>query len=168
VSADDETAMVAALAVAEVGLGRGELPIGAAVVLDGEVVARAHTEERTQGRLLVHAELLALDDADRRLGRRRRDAVLATTVEPCLMCLGAAATAMVGRVVYALRAPGDGAADLAGAWDRSRTAGDIPHLVLPTVVGGVGEAAARALVARYVAEREGSADPLAAWARTLL
>jgi tRNA(adenine34) deaminase len=159
--------MDAALAVAEEGLAAGELPIGAVVVVDGEVVARAHTAERAERRLLVHAELLALDAADRTLGAERRRAILFTTLEPCLMCLAATATAMVPRIVYGLASPGDGAADLARAWGADRT-GDHPHLRLPAVVGGVAADRSRALFARYCAERPDATDGLTTWARTLL
>jgi len=156
-----------ALAVAAEGLAAGELPIGAVVVVDGEVVGRAHTREVAERRLLVHAELLALEQADRVLGRRRADAVLVTTLEPCLMCLGAAATAMVPRVVYALASPGDGTADLAAWWDAHRR-DDLPHVRLPGLRGGVGAAGARALIERFVASRPDPREPLARWAATLL
>lgn len=164
---DDTRGMGEALAVAAEGLAAGELPIGAVVVRDGEVLGRAHTQEATQRRLLVHAELLALDQADRVLGGRRREATLYTTLEPCLMCLGAAASAMVGRVVFALASPGDGAGDLARAWDAQRT-DDLPHVRLPEVTGGVGADASLDLVARFVAGRPDPGDPMARWAATLL
>lgn len=158
--------MGVALRVAEEGLAAGELPIGAVVVVDGEVVGRAHTQERGQRRLLVHAELLALDAADRVLGARRGRATVVTTLEPCLMCLAAAATAGVPRIVYALASPGDGAATLAGAWDAGRTP-DLPHVRLPAVGPGPGEDDARRLFARYCADRPGATDGLTTWARTL-
>jgi tRNA(adenine34) deaminase len=60
----DEDLMRVALAVAAEGLAAGELPIGAVVALDGVVIARAHTAERASGRLLVHADLLALQAID--------------------------------------------------------------------------------------------------------
>jgi tRNA(adenine34) deaminase len=61
-----------ALAVAAEGLAAGEHPIGAVVVLGDEVVGRAHTSEKTAGRRLVHADLLAMTQADATLGWRRR------------------------------------------------------------------------------------------------
>src|SRR5688500_7857362 len=97
--------MARALEVAAEGMLAGEMPIGAVVVLDDEIVGEAHTQERAQGRLLVHADLLALDLADRRVGERRRRATLYVTLEPCLMCLGAAFTVRIRRVVYALESP---------------------------------------------------------------
>lgn len=159
--------MAAALAVAAEGLAAGELPIGAAVVVDDRIVARAHTAERAQRRLLVHAELLALDAADRTLGADRRRATLFTTLEPCLMCLAATATAGLPRIVFALSSPGDGAAALASTWDDHRSA-DLPHVRLPEVVGGVGAPEAHDLFARYCAERPDATDGLTTWARTLL
>src|SRR4051794_12264189 len=97
----DEYFMARALEVAAAGMGAGEMPIGAVVVVEGEVVSEAHTRETTQHRLLVHADLLALDEADRRLGFRARGASLYVTLEPCLMCLGAAFTIRAAKVVYA-------------------------------------------------------------------
>ena len=70
----------------------GELLIGAVVVLNRQVIAAAHTREKTEGRLLVHADFLALEAADRLrpFPGRRRDAALFVNLEPCLMCFGAA------------------------------------------------------------------------------
>ena len=165
--AADETGMQAALEVARCGLSRGELPIGAVVVVDGEVVGRSHTEEVTQRRLLVHAELLALEQADRHDGWDRRSATLYTTLEPCLMCLGAAATAMVGRIVWALASDGDGAATVAQAWNDGRSA-QLPHLHLPVVEGPFAAEAAAELFRSYVDARADSCDPFVRWAATLI
>lgn len=106
---DARTAVTAALRTAEQGLSRGEMPVGAVVYAGDELVASAHTEERRQRRRIVHADLLALERADHVLGfgRRSEPLVLAVTLEPCLMCLGAAITLGVDRVYYAY-AEGDG------------------------------------------------------------
>ena len=159
--------MAEAIAVAIAGLEAGELPIGAVVVAGGEVVGRAHTQERAQRRLLVHAELLALEAADRVPAWDRGSATLYTTVEPCLMCLGAAASAMVGRIVFAVSAPSDGAARFAAEWDVHRTA-DLPHVRLPEVVAGVRRADAEALLRRYLDLRSGEDDGLTRWVQSLL
>ena len=156
-----------ALRVAEVGLAAAELPIGAVVVLGDEIVAEAHTAERREGRLLVHAELVALDRADRVLGGRRREATLYSTLEPCLGCLGAAMTVMIGTIVYALPAPSDGAASFAGEWDARRGAADFPAYVLPQIRGDVLARQSCELFARFI-KQTGSSDPLAQWARTLI
>ncbi|MCU1372078.1 MAG: nucleoside deaminase [Ilumatobacteraceae bacterium] len=165
--AHDEIGMEAALDIARAGLTRGELPIGAVVVADGRIVGRAHTEEVTQRRLLVHAELLALEEADRADGWDRRRATLYTTLEPCLMCLGAAATAMVGRIVWALKSDSDGAGRLATEWSDGRSA-DLPHPHLPAVTGPVAEDAARDLFRAYVDARGDSCDPFVRWAATII
>jgi tRNA(adenine34) deaminase len=68
--------MASALGVPRRGLAEGEMPIGAIVAVGSDVVAEAHTQERAQRRLLVHADLLAPDLADRVLGRERREATL--------------------------------------------------------------------------------------------
>jgi tRNA(adenine34) deaminase len=141
-----------ALELAADGVRRGEMPIGAVVVVDGEVVGEAHTEERTQNRLLVHADLLALDRADRRspgLRGRRARATLYVNLEPCLMCLGAAFTAKVGAVVFGLESPTDGGVDAFAAWDRGRNRAGMPTYSAPAVRGGVLRSEAAALFRTY-------------------
>lgn len=167
IGSDDERWMADALEVAAEGLAAGELPVGAIVVADGEIVGRAHAEERAQARLLVHAELLALDRADRTPGWDRTSATLYTTVEPCLLCLGAAATAMVGRVAFAVPAPSDGAARFAQEWQRQRSQG-LAHVEVPTIVEGAGRVGAEVLLGRFLATRPDPSDPMAGWVRSLL
>ncbi|WP_222105948.1 nucleoside deaminase [Catellatospora sichuanensis] len=160
-----EEMMDAALAVAEDGLAAGELPIGAVVLLGDEIVGRAYTQERALRRRIVHADLLAMDAADRVLGWRKREHPLrlAVTLEPCVMCLGAAMTLGVTEIVYALESPGDGAAVL-GTW-RPET-GDLPGYAVPVLVGGVRRAEARELFRRYCDQAPDSG--MRRWARTLL
>lgn len=138
-----------ALAVAEEGLGAGELPIGAVVTMGDDVVGRAYTQERAQGRRLVHADLLAMEHADRRLGWGARPAplVLAVTLEPCLMCLGAAMALGVAEVYYGLEAPSDGAAGVAAVWQPAELDMSFSHL--PALIGGVRRLECRELFGRY-------------------
>jgi tRNA(adenine34) deaminase len=83
-----------------------EVPIGAVVVLDGRLVARAHNLTRTRCDPTAHAEILALSKAARKLGAQRLPgAVVYTTVEPCFMCAGALSHARVARVVWGVRDP---------------------------------------------------------------
>lgn len=159
--------MAEAIAVASQGVDVGELPVGAVVVAEGSIVGRAHTQERAQRRLLVHAELLALDAADRVPTWDRGRATLYTTVEPCLMCLGATTAAMVGRIVFAVAAPSDGVAHLAAEWEARRTDG-LPHVQLPEVTAGVGWAEAEVLLQRYLDGRGDAEDALTTWVRSLL
>ncbi len=93
-----------ALSVAGEGLSVGEMPIGAVVFDDERILGRAHTQEKAQGRRIVYADLLALQQADERLGFARPAGVLtlAVNLEPCLMCMGAAITLGVRRVWFAL------------------------------------------------------------------
>ena len=135
--ASDEMFMARALEIAAAGVTSGEMPIGAVVVVDGRVVSEAHTQEVGQRRLLVHAELLALDAADRELGLRGGGASLYATLEPCLMCLGAAFTIRVAEVVYALESPSDGGHHAFVEWDRERQSSSMPGYALPVVRGGV-------------------------------
>jgi tRNA(adenine34) deaminase len=83
-----------------------EVPIGAVVVLEGGIVARAHNLTRTLKDPTAHAELLAISAAARETGAMRLPgAVVYTTVEPCFMCAGALVHARVQRVVWAVRDP---------------------------------------------------------------
>jgi tRNA(adenine34) deaminase len=154
-----------ALAIAEVGLARGEMPIGAVVVVDGEVVGEAHTEEQTQQRLLVHADLLALDRADRALKGRRARAALYVNLEPCVMCLGAAFTMKVGTVVFGLESPTDGGVAAFEQWDRSRDAAGMPSYRVPTIRGGVRRRETAAQLGRYA--ESGAVEWARQWAADL-
>ena len=100
-SAADEKSMRTALAEAEVAAEAGEVPVGAIVVVDGEVVAAAHNATISATDPSGHAEVLALRRAAQRLGNHRlAGATLFVTLEPCVMCVGAIAEARVARVVF--------------------------------------------------------------------
>jgi tRNA(adenine34) deaminase len=154
-----------ALAVAEAGLAAGEQPIGAVVVLGDEVVARAYTQEKARGRRLVHADLLAMIEADEALGfgHRPHPLRLAVTLEPCVMCLGAAMALGVREVYYALDSPSDGGAGIAASWRQSP---DAPWFAAPVMVGGIRREESRELFRRYCAAAPDSA--MRRWASTLI
>jgi tRNA(adenine34) deaminase len=98
--------MALALGEARAAEREDEVPIGAVLVLDGRLVARAHNQTRTRRDPTAHAELLAVSKAARRLDAQRLPgAVVYTTVEPCFMCAGALSHARVARVVWAVRDP---------------------------------------------------------------
>jgi tRNA(adenine34) deaminase len=100
-----------ALREAERASEHDDVPIGAVVVRDGEVVAAAGNERELRLDPTAHAELLALREAARALGSWRiSDSVLYVTLEPCAMCAGAIVLARVPRVVYAAADPKAGAA----------------------------------------------------------
>lgn len=103
---DDAQLMGLALDEARLALEHGDVPIGALVVVDGEIVASAHNERNRDNDPTAHAEVLALRAAAAKLGTSRLDgATLVTTLEPCPMCAGAALLARVGRVVFAAEDP---------------------------------------------------------------
>ncbi len=107
---DHDEAMGVALDEARAAMAHGDVPVGAVVLHHGAVIARRHNERERVGDPTAHAEVLALRDAAGVLGTWRLDAcTLVVTLEPCVMCAGAAVAARVGHVVF-------GAADLkAGA-----------------------------------------------------
>ena len=103
--------MRVALREAHRALEHADVPIGAVVVRDGEVIAAAHNEREVRADPTAHAELLALREAARALGGWRvLDTVLYVTLEPCAMCAGAIVLARVPRVVYGASDPKAGAA----------------------------------------------------------
>jgi tRNA(adenine34) deaminase len=107
----DEYFMRLALREAERALEHDDVPIGAVLVHEGEVLAAARNERELRGDPTAHAEVLALREASARLGTwRLLDTVLYVTLEPCAMCAGAIVLARVPRVVYAADDPKAGAA----------------------------------------------------------
>ncbi len=162
---DHEYFMQRALKVARDAMGSGELPIGAVVVVNNEIIAASSTKEKAEGRWLVHAELLALEEADRikPYPGKRRETRLYTTLEPCMMCMGAAMSFNIGEVFFALESPGDGAADLLERWARKEA--DMPSYRAPKVGGGLLRAESLLLFQEYV--RLHSSGGLWEWAKTL-
>jgi tRNA(adenine34) deaminase len=106
----DDEAMAVALAEAEVAVSHGDVPVGAVVLVGGEVVAARHNERERAGDPTAHAELLALRDAAESRGDWRLvDATLVVTLEPCPMCAGAAVAARLQRLVFGAPDPKAGA-----------------------------------------------------------
>ncbi|ANF49036.1 nucleoside deaminase [Priestia megaterium] len=88
-----------------------EVPIGAVIVQNDEVVASAYNLRETEQRSVAHAELLAIDEACKKLGTwRLEDATLYVTLEPCPMCAGAIVLSRVKRVVFGAYDPKGGCA----------------------------------------------------------
>jgi tRNA(adenine34) deaminase len=106
---DDERWMRRAIELADAAARDGDVPVGA-VLICGELAVEAHNEKEKTADATAHAEMLALREAARRLGRwRLSDATLYVTKEPCLMCAGAIVAARVGRLVYGANDPKGGA-----------------------------------------------------------
>lgn len=108
--ANDDDAMSSALAQARLAAQTSEVPVGAVVVIDGEIVAARHNEREATGDPIAHAEILALRDAAATRGTWRLDtATLYVTLEPCPMCAGAAWAARIRRIVFGAPDPRAGA-----------------------------------------------------------
>ena len=102
--------MQAALEQAQLAAEAGEVPVGAVIMRDGEVIARAHNAPRTLADPTAHAEVLALRAAAQTLGQERLEGCdLWVTLEPCAMCAGAIAHARISRLYFAASDPKGGA-----------------------------------------------------------
>jgi tRNA(adenine34) deaminase len=147
---DDEAAMSLALDEAALAVEHDDVPVGAVVLLNSEVIARRHNERERLGDPTAHAELLALRDAAAALGGWRLVAVtVVVTLEPCPMCAGALVAARVGRLVF-------GAADpKAGACGSLYNLCADPRLnhELPVTRGVLADQAAELLSAFFAARR---------------
>ncbi len=149
---DNHEAMEIALEEARAALDHGDVPVGAVVVVDGQVVARRHNERQLTGDPTAHAEILALRDAAVAVndGWRLNEATLVVTLEPCIMCAGAALNSRIASVVY-------GAADLkAGAVLSLMGVGSDPRLnhEFEVTQGVRAEECAKLLTSFFEAARE--------------
>ena len=100
----DELHMRAALELAREAERAGEVPVGAVVVMAGEIIGRGRNSPISSADPTAHAEMLALRDAARHTGNYRLEgATLYATLEPCCMCAGALVAARVGRLVFGAR-----------------------------------------------------------------
>ena len=141
--------MVAALAQAELAREAGEVPIGAIVSIDGEIVGRGFNQPIRAADPTAHAEIVAIRDAARRVGSYRLSgATLCVTIEPCLMCVGALVHARIGTLVYGAAEPKSGAVVSAVR------GGELPGLNHRfEVVAGVREDACRDLMQAFFRDR---------------
>lgn len=146
--------MRAALDVARRAVERNEVPVGAALVSAGKVLAASHNQTVARGDLTEHAELIVIRDALAALKTDRfTDATLCVTLEPCAMCAGAIVLSRVPRVVF-------------GAYDpKAGMAGSVEDLLRhprlnhrPEVVGGADEEECAQLLSKFFASRRASAN----------
>jgi tRNA(adenine34) deaminase len=108
----DEALMREALAEADSARDAGEVPVGAIVVLGGEIIARGHNAVIRTNDPSAHAEIVALRQAAQAIGNYRlTGATLYSTIEPCAMCAGALVHARIARLVYGARDPKAGAVE---------------------------------------------------------
>ncbi len=102
--------MKMALEEARNAFRKGEIPVGAVLVKDGTVIAKAHNLCEAQRDATAHAERLVISQASQTLGRwRLSDCTLYVTLEPCPMCMGAVINSRVGKVVFGAKDPRAGA-----------------------------------------------------------
>ena len=150
-----EEKMRLTIELAEEALNIGEIPIAAIVYLGDEIVSKSFTTEKADKRYLVHAEIKALMEADiKRFSiKDRRKMQLFTTLEPCMMCLGAAMSFCIGEIYYALEAPSDGAVNLAKQ-RCDEDSKEYPGYILPTVYGGILRNESKELFSKYISRNE--------------
>lgn len=142
----DYELMGAALAQAQKAAALGEVPVGAVIAKDGQILAAAHNTRETEKNAIHHAELLAIDQACRALGGWRLwQCELFVTLEPCPMCAGAILNSRLRRVVY-------GAADAkAGCCGSVTDLFALPFNHHPVVERGLREQEAAALLEQFFA-----------------
>jgi tRNA(adenine34) deaminase len=145
----DEYFMKEALALATAAMDAGEAPVGALVVINGEIAGKGHNAPIARVDPTAHAEVLAMRDAAIRVGNYRlAGATLYATLEPCVMCAGALVHARISRLVFAAR-------DLrfGGVRSKFRLADSelLNHRV--EIVEGVGAAESTLLLQRFFASR---------------
>lgn len=109
--ASDEYFIKEALKEAKKAYKKGEIPVGAVIVLDGQIISKAHNQKETTSDPTAHAEILAIRNASKILGAWRLiGTTLYITKEPCVMCSGAIVHARIKRVVYGCNDPKGGGA----------------------------------------------------------
>jgi len=141
--------MRAALDAAGAAARAGEVPVGAALVQGGEIVAVAANAPRTLSDPTAHAEMRVIREAARLLGRERlEDCDLWVTLEPCAMCAGAIAHARIARLYYGAGDPKGGAVEHGPRFFAQPTCHHRPE-----IYPGIGEAEARELLRGFFRER---------------
>ena len=138
-----------ALAEARRARDAGEVPIGAVVALDGEIIGRGFNHPIGAGDPTAHAEIVAIRDAAIRVGNYRlTGSTLCVTIEPCLMCVGALIHARVGALVYGAAEP------RSGAVTSTVRGGELPgHNHRFEVISGIREAECRELMQEFFKAR---------------
>jgi beta-phosphoglucomutase-like phosphatase (HAD superfamily)/tRNA(Arg) A34 adenosine deaminase TadA len=139
-----EKLMGDALRVAGQAMSQGEVPIGALIARgDLTVIGRGFNRLNQTGNKTAHAEIIAFSDAAGKIGRDARDSILVSTLEPCVMCTGAAMEAGIDTIVFGLHAPADGGTNRV----RPPTS---PESQMPRIVGGILEQESRQLLEQWL------------------
>lgn len=149
-----EQLMREALSVARQGLAHGEVPIGALLARgDGTILARGYNELNRTGDKTAHAEMVTFAHARGKVPPDAKDLILVSTLEPCVMCLGASMEARVDTILYGLRAPADSGT---GRVSPPQS----PDTGMPRIVGGVLARDSRALFQEWAAKASNNPDQL--------
>ena len=146
-----EELMKAALAIAREGLDAGEVPIGCVIARgDGTIIARGHNELNASQNKTAHAEMVTFARAAGKISTDTKDLILVSTLEPCVMCLGASMEAAVDTVLFGLSAPTDGG--------RKRVRPPLsPESQMPRILGGILSDESRDLLKEFL--KRDSANP---------
>lgn len=146
---DDAHWMVKAIEEAERAFDEGEVPVGAVVVHRNRIVGKGHNRTEKTGCPLEHAEMVAMWEAFGNLERRTlEDCVLYSTIEPCVMCIGAAMLARLPRVVFGAREPKTGACESVFSIPNEPA---LDHSIV--VTGGVEEGRSKELMQAFFRRR---------------
>lgn len=149
-----EQLMREALAVAREAIAHGEAPIAALLARgDGTIIARGHNELNATGDKTAHAEMVTFAHARGKVSPAATDLILVSTLEPCVMCLGASMEARVDTILYALRAPAD------SGTARVRPP-ESPDTGMPRIVGGILADESRALFKQWLDKPSNSPDQI--------
>lgn len=141
--------MAAALEEAEAAALRGEVPVGAVIVRDGAILARAGNRTRELCDITAHAEILAIRAASAELGDERlTGADLYVTLEPCAMCAAAISFARIRRLYYGAEDPKGGGVDHGGRFYAQATCHHAPE-----VYSGIAEVEAARILTDFFKER---------------
>lgn len=136
--------MKTALSEAEKALLLGEVPVGAVIVRNGKIIAKAHNTRESEKNALHHAEVKAIDSACRQLGGwRLHECDIFVTLEPCVMCAGAIVNARINRVFYGARD------EKAGGFGTILDVSQYPLNHKPTAIGGIMEGEASRLLSEF-------------------
>ena len=140
--------MLEALAEAKKAYSEGEVPVGAVIVKDGEIIAKCHNQREQKQNALSHAEIECINAACKVLNSwRLEDCELYVTLEPCPMCTGAIINSRIKTVVF-------GAYDLrAGSMDSVINLCDYPYNHKPEIYGGILEDECKKLMEEFFKEK---------------
>lgn len=150
----DQEWMQEALQLAAEAAKLGEVPVGALVVHEGQIVAKAFNRRETDRNPTAHAEILAINEASQKLGRwRLSGCTLYVTLEPCVMCAGALVQARVDRVVYGAADPKAGGVESVYTVLSDQRLNHRPHLQ-----GGVLQAECSQILSAFFRQRRSKED----------